>query len=63
MKTHICIPVEKGIELLKNGDNFTTGTPQQALRVLTEYQVAGKKYFTGCDNEDENGQCKGHDDV
>jgi len=63
MKTHICIPVEKGIELLKNGENFTTGTPQQALRVLTEYQVASKKYFTGCDNEGPDGSCNGHETV
>lgn len=62
MKYHLCIPIEKALELLKKGRSPLTGTPNEQLRVLTEARAAGKKYFAGCDMEDVQGLCAGHSD-
>ncbi len=58
---HVSIPFKKAIELLQEGTNPLDCSPNQALRELTEQHAKGKKYFTGCDNESEDGHCAGHE--
>lgn len=60
---HLYIPVRAGIEHLKKGRNFLDCTPSRALKIYTDYENAGKEFYSGCDNEDENGKCKGHNDT
>ena len=63
MKFHICIPTDKAIELLAEGKNlFDPASPADALKALYAQQALGKNYFTGCDNEGDNGMCNGHPD-
>lgn len=57
---HVCIPVQRALDDLKKGKNYLNCTPSRALKVLTEQRAMGKAYFTGCDNEDADGGCKGH---
>lgn len=57
---HICIPVEKAIELVKAGKNPLYSTPSRAIKILTDYRAAGIEFYTGCESEDVNGRCKGH---
>ena len=60
---HICIPVQKGIELLmdkKKPFNPLNCTPGQALKIFTDYRAAGITYYTGCSREGKDGMCKGH---
>lgn len=60
---HICIPVQKGIDLMMNKKkpfNPLNCSWGQALKILTDYRAAGKDYYTGCSKEDKTGRCKGH---
>ena len=61
MKTHICVPTRRAIEELIKGNNLLNCSPSQALKELQAQEAKGKKYFTGCDKEDETGRCAGHD--
>ncbi len=63
MKYHLCVPISVGIEKLRKGENIFSGTPIEAFHALIDNQNAGKKYFTGCDKEDLEGRCTGHEDI
>lgn len=58
---HVCVPVERAIEELKKGNNIFDGTPHEALKDLLAQKAKGKKYYTGCDNENSEGRCAGHE--
>ncbi len=58
---HLCVPVEKGIELLKKGKNIWDASPATVLRELTERRAKGIKYMAGCDKENAEGRCGGHE--
>jgi hypothetical protein len=60
MSYHICVPVDVAMEKLRDGVNFFSSSPSEAFAELVKQQEAGKKYFTGCDNEDADGRCQGH---
>jgi hypothetical protein len=56
MTYHICVPVETAIELLQQGNNlFEPASPKEVLRQLLAQKQHGKKYITGCDNENAEG--------
>lgn len=60
---HICIPVQKAIDMLmdkKKPFNPLNCSWGEALKILTDYRAAGIDYYTGCNREDEHGRCKGH---
>jgi len=58
---HICVPISRALEELKKGNNIFDGSPMQALHDLTQAQAEGKKYYSGCDNMNSEGQCGGHE--
>lgn len=60
MRFHLCIPAKKGLELIRKGENIFTDTPIEAHNALIRQEMAGKEFFTGCDNEDDKGMCAGH---
>ncbi len=62
MKHHICIPIEKALQMLAQGKSVLTGNPLDQFHALIEAKEQGKKYYCGCDNVDSNGMCKGHEE-
>ena len=64
MRFHVCVPITKALDMLKDGNNlFEPATPLEAFGALMTSQAAGKKYYTGCDNENVEGRCAGHEEV
>lgn len=57
---HICIPVDKAMALVMKGKNPLSCSESEAISILQSYKLNGKHYFTGCENEDKDGRCKGH---
>ena len=57
---HLCVEVEKGLELLNKGENIFEGSFDEAWRTLIRKRNEGKKYHTGCDNENKEDRCGGH---
>ena len=58
---HICVPIERALKELEKGNNlFEPATPLEAFHDLMTALDSGKKYYTGCDNEDSEGRCQGH---
>lgn len=45
MKTHLCVPIDKALDLLKKGENIFSGTPNEAIRDLLQAQSEGKTYY------------------
>ena len=61
MTYHVCVPVDKSIELLKQGDNLFAPPPvPELLKQLLAQKERGKQYITGCDRENAEGRCAGH---
>lgn len=61
-KVHICVDIDAAIEHIKKGKpNFSNVSPGEFLKALKAQKKKGKRWFTGCDNEDDEGQCKGHE--
>lgn len=58
--SHLCIPVAKAWELMSQGKNIWDIPVAEVSYQLNLHTKQGKKYITGCDNEDENGMCAGH---
>jgi len=63
MRTHICVPIEKALDLLEQGENVLDCTPVQAYEELTAARAEGKTYYSGCENMNEEGRCAGHPDL
>lgn len=58
--THLCVPVGRALKELLDGNNLFNQPAGVMLRVLSEYESAGKEYICGCDNESSEGRCNGH---
>lgn len=66
MKTfHCCLNIEGALKqrslrhfLEQDGKPLSD---KEVRSFLSERQAQGKKYFTGCDNETEEGRCGGHE--
>lgn len=60
--THLCVPIKKALELLDQGTNLlTTATPEEARTELEAELNAGKEFFCGCDGQEADGSCGGHE--
>lgn len=62
MFTHFNAKIDDALDQLKKGKNIFGGSPTKMVRALTLSRSLGKKYFTGCDNVDDDGRCAGHPD-
>lgn len=68
MNFHICIPIDVVIESIVKGgkkgrkrmEMILNNDYNTILKQMFRLQNQGKKYFTGCDNEDIEGRCAGH---
>ncbi len=60
---HLGISILKAKRELENGNNLFLPTPaSEVLKVLLEQEKKGKRFYTGCDNEDYLGMCAGHEE-
>lgn len=62
LKKHIKVDIEKTIIHLNNPkkENIFDVPRYAAIKSLIKAQKNGQKFYTGCENVDENGSCKGH---
>lgn len=58
---HKFILVEYALYMLEKGVNLFDCTISEAKVELLNRQAREVKYISGCDNEDEEGKCKGHE--
>lgn len=57
---HVCVGIDRALQELQRGNNLFDGTPLQAFHNLMEAKGRSHIYYTGCDNVDAAGRCKGH---
>ena len=62
---HVCVNIagalkQKSLWFLEDDDGKIMST-HSAKKFLLNQQAKGKKYFTGCNNETEEGRCGGHE--
>jgi len=68
MMTHCCISLDKLLELTLKGSGETfldheDGTPLtegEVYQLVKEEKAKGYKYYSGCDNRNNEGKCAGH---
>lgn len=62
---HGYVEVEASMRQLRDADKNSVqlfeGTRADAFSALVAAQKAGKKYHAGCENEDVEGRCAGHE--
>jgi len=57
---HVCVPIDVALQKLQRGVNIFDGTPLEAFHSLMTAKERGHTYYTGCNNVDREGRCKGH---
>lgn len=60
---HVSVVVETAIEMLKKGKNIFDCPIGASFTLLWRQKKAGKKYYTGCEKENDEGKCAGHPDT
>ena len=57
---HCCIALDKLLELTLKGEKVLNISEAETYQLVGELKAKGLRYFSGCDNVDDDGRCKGH---